>query len=459
MSTQSPSDADLAKLYEQIRADIATLDDDTRESVLPFYAGFRAHRVARSKGGTAEMETYAEVLSTYAAARGAMDEFKSKSAAPVVIATTIAPTTDTQVAPTPTVSAPTSEPSEPPTVITDATDLAKLPDCREITIALNIVVAHPRNAVLLPASSTDEDDRLAADIEANGLVVPIVVAGAGCASPPGTLLDGHRRTGSMRSRGICEARAVVRTGLTAHDEEMWIVRSAIASQLHRKLTEEQKFRLEERARELLRTRGHRQGHRSDLGTSVAGNGSSGGTGEPIDVSGTWVAGNPSSPRKGEASAIVAKASTESVNAVKERQKIYGSPVTTEPLKQAVATQKISRKKAAAIVREVEGAEDTKLDDQGGVEAARSTIDERVREAIETLRGGARTRKPKTEVVVTQEATGTSSIGTGTGASTRKPTETHELRWSADGGAEVEMLGHTVQLTPIDGGIRIEVYEP
>jgi hypothetical protein len=193
------------------------------------------------------------------------------------------------------------------------------------------------------------------------------------------------------------------------------------------------------------------------------------TGGATEAVGTWVAGNPSSTPKGRASAIVAKTSTESVNAVKERQKIYGSPVTTEPLKQAVATQKISRKKAAAIVREVEGALDVKLDTVTGIEAARSTIDERVKEAIETLRGGPRPRKPKVEpkpeVVVPLVAPETTPVECApttqekkadTGAYVDVPTETQDVEWSALGGAEVEMLGHLVHFTRTDEGFRVAV---
>ncbi|MFI5303047.1 MAG: hypothetical protein ACHREM_33575 [Polyangiales bacterium] len=459
MSTQSPSDADLAKLYEAIRADIAGLTDDVREAALPFYNGYRAHRVARTKGGMDEIATYADVITTYPAARAAMDAFKSAAvptpkSAPEPSSTTAAaaPKTEASVAPTPIVSTPTTEP-DTSAVITGAAQLATLPDGREVTVRLDVLVAHARNAVLLPASTTEEDDRLAADIEAHGLVVSLIVAGSGCASPPGTLLDGHRRSAAMRSRGITEAKAVVRSGLTAHDEEMWIVRSAIASQLHRKLTEADKYKLEERARELLKAKGLKSGFRSDLHATAA----------------TSVASNGGSVPVGEASAIVAKAAGESENAVRERQKIFGSPVTTEPLKKALADGKVSRKKAAAIVREVEGAADVQLDTEAGVEAARSTIDQRVKEAIETLRGGPRPRKPKVEPkpdvvvpLVAPETTPLESASTtqekkaDTGVYFDAPTETHDVEWSALGGAEVELLGHLVHFSRTDKGFRIEV---
>ena len=122
-------------------------------------------------------------------------------------------------------------------------------------------------------------------------------------------------------------------GLSPDDEERFIVRCALASQIHRKLDEEARFKLEERSRELLRSGGLHQGARTDLGsTSVHLNGSS-----------------------GEANEVVAKLHGEKLSSVKRRQKVFGSEVSTPTLRKAVATGRVATSTGARIVREVEAA--------------------------------------------------------------------------------------------------------
>jgi hypothetical protein len=246
-------------------------------------------------------------------------------------------------------------------------DLAAVTPDREVEVPIGLLEPHPRNAVLLPATSKAEDDALAADLDRQGQVHPVVVAGTGCASPPGTLLDGHRRRARLTAVGATTVRAILRTGLSAEDEERLIVGCALASQVHRKLDDAAKYRLEERSRELLRHQGLRKGARS---TSVEFNGGS-----------------------GEADALVAKLHGETPNSVRTRKKVFGSPVTTPALQGAVAAKRIAPSAAARIVREVEATLPEGSQPDPVVEDAKKVVDAKVAEAVAKPRAPRRKSAP------------------------------------------------------------------
>ncbi|MFI5297975.1 MAG: ParB N-terminal domain-containing protein [Polyangiales bacterium] len=455
MSVDVVDDEALDALYSKIEALISgDMPDELRTASLPFYRAQRRYRLSDNKDGPEGLSRMADVFGAYGDARQAMNDFEGG----VLLAS------ESEGAEAGDVHADAPDDADElafSVVTTPSTlNLDAAPNGIELEVQLDQLRSHPRNVQLLPVSSDADAAKLAVDIEVNGLVHPLIIAGEDCASLPGTVLDGHRRHAAMLSKGISKARAIVRTGLSATDEEILIIRCAVASQLHRRLSEEDKFKLEERARELLRAQGHRHGRRSDLATAVAGNGSSTSADADDTPRATVVASNHSSGPRGRANAIVAASAGDALNAVREREKIFGSSVTTPVLKEALAAEKISRKKAASIVRIFEAEVGEQLDDEGAIAAARGRVDERVKAEIEA-QTKLRSRKAMSSsstrnqdaIAHADDAQATIASFTDTSVEMR---DVVEFVWSDAGDAVVELLGHRVRVTRTADGGSLEV---
>jgi DNA repair photolyase len=149
----------------------------------------------------------------------------------------------------------------------------------------------------------------------------LLVTGERCATQAGFTLDGRRRRRAALKAGVW-VEVEYLDDLDAAGEFEIIVHSNIAATLARRLTERRKAQLEAALRQSY---GERQGERSDL-TSA-------------DFSGS-----------GETRQLVADQMHESRNAVADRQVIFGSPASSELLKQKVEGGSIKRSAAAKLVR-------------------------------------------------------------------------------------------------------------
>lgn len=203
---------------------------------------------------------------------------------------------------------------------------------------------HPYWREVLGAEGPDIEDELRASVRDTGATHPLIVTGVDCASPPGTILDGHRRRQALLDARVALVPVITRTDLTAEAEQVVILKSALASQQTRKLSQSQRAKLEGCLRDVY---SQGRGFRSDLATSVGTNASS---------------------RRADALALVADASGETRNSVADRAKVFSSPVTPSVLQDAVDAGSISLTRAAALVRDAERAD-------------------QVREVIQQPRGG------------------------------------------------------------------------
>lgn len=160
---------------------------------------------------------------------------------------------------------------------------------------------------------------------------PILVAGEGCVSAPGMILDGRRLLRAAKAAGLL-VRVEYIDGLdTPEAEEELIIHANLSSALARFLDERMKAALEHYIATKL---GSRKGERSDL-TSVHG----------------------ARKLKGETAEIIAASLREddptndvSASAIRERALIFYSPIAPEILKDAVNTKKIPRRQAADMIR-------------------------------------------------------------------------------------------------------------
>jgi ParB-like chromosome segregation protein Spo0J len=150
-----------------------------------------------------------------------------------------------------------------------------------------------------------------------------VVCGNGCSHPKGTILAGHRRVAALRALGITEAAAMVHDDLSADEELDILLGDNLATSRARELSQLQRYRIEEAQREIL---ARRAGQRTDL---------SGGA-------------------KGETAALIAKKTGQPANAVRNRQKVFGSAASPPDLQVAVDSGKVSLTAGAKMVRELEG---------------------------------------------------------------------------------------------------------
>jgi hypothetical protein len=157
----------------------------------------------------------------------------------------------------------------------------------------------------------------------------VVVTGAGCASPPGTILDGHRFRHAATGARVKLVMIIRRTDLTADAEEVLLVKAALSSQHVRRLLPSKLAILEHR---LFLAHRRIRGHRTDLETSV---GSSG-----------------SSPRP-DTLALVSAEAGQPRNAVANRAKAFFSPISPAFLRDAVDRGTLSETAAADAVRAAE----------------------------------------------------------------------------------------------------------
>ena len=160
--------------------------------------------------------------------------------------------------------------------------------------------------------------------------------------------------------GIRVIPVIRRTDLTAEAEEEIIVKAALASAHVRRMAPSRIFALERRLFDLYAARG--RGHRSDL-TPVVSNGS---------------------PAVGDTLTLVASESGTPRNAVANRRKVFGSPIASKSLKDAVDAGKLSLTAGATIVRDAESLADVqealKEPEVGSsaLDEARAAVDARVR---------------------------------------------------------------------------------
>ncbi|MFO0675340.1 MAG: ParB N-terminal domain-containing protein [Polyangiaceae bacterium] len=195
---------------------------------------------------------------------------------------------------------------------------------------------HPDNADLFPPESPESDKALDEDIANHGVERPLLVTGDGCASPPGTVLRGHRRLQSAIRVGVKEVRAEIVTGYSADVERLAMIRDNLAGTHQRRLSQERKAALEAEVYKIL---GRRKGERTDLGT--------------------WVRSEPGSQVSARTNKLVAAEVGETTSAVRDRRKIFASPITPDVLKAAVNDGKVSRSQAASLVRSAEVASTAK----------------------------------------------------------------------------------------------------
>lgn len=229
---------------------------------------------------------------------------------------------------------------------------------------------------LIGFDTPEREQELIDSVRSLRVVDPIIVTGDGCASPPETILTGHRRRRAAMDARIERVPVIRRYDLTADAEEEIIIKAAIASTHVRRLAPSKVYALEERLHTLYARRG--QGFRSDL-TSVATNGSS-----------TMV---------GDTLMLVASETGATRNSVANRRKVFGSPVASRKLREAVDEGKLSLTAAAALVREVES-DDTIGDairdpdsHSEHLERARQDVDTRLQEKL----GQPRSRPQKAAV--------------------------------------------------------------
>lgn len=186
----------------------------------------------------------------------------------------------------------------------------------------NLLVPHPLALRHFPLGSDSQDDELGESIKELGVTRPLTVTGGGCASPPGTVLNGNRRRRAAIAAGVAVPVRVL-DRLTEADEERIVLSENLADQLGRRLLESERARLEG---ELARCLARGQGHRSDRTTSA---GTSG----------------------GDTRDLVAAAVGATRNSVADRRTVFGSPLASDVLKKAVDAGKVSRSRAATLLRE------------------------------------------------------------------------------------------------------------
>jgi hypothetical protein len=188
------------------------------------------------------------------------------------------------------------------------------------------LTSHPFALAQFPLGAEADDVELIESVREHGVLRPVTVTGERCASPPGVVLNGNRRRRAAIAAGIAAIPVRVLDDLGAIDEERIVLAENLADQQGRRLTESQRAAIEN---ELAKRLSKGQGYRSDICTSA---GSSGG----VDT-------------RDSVAAVVGATR----NSVADRKTIFSSPVSPNVLKQAVDAGKITRTRAATIVREAE----------------------------------------------------------------------------------------------------------
>lgn len=247
-------------------------------------------------------------------------------------------------------------------------------------VALSALREHPAWSTMFGVSA-DEDALLMEHVREHGVDKPLVVTGSGCAGVTDVLLDDHDhrvRRAAVRV-GVERVPVIRRRDLDADAQEAALIISALASERRRKLKPSQQAALEARLHEIYAARG--RGHRSDLKTCVGANGSSSKPGDTLDL----VAADVGAPR----------------NAVADRKKIFGSPISSPSVRALVDEGVLSPTTAAKLVRDVERrgdvAEALRKDWSEGEQIlndARMQVDEQARVQVDAPKHG-RTKKRRT----------------------------------------------------------------
>ena len=184
---------------------------------------------------------------------------------------------------------------------------------------------HPLSTSLFGLGSEEEQEELAASLEAEGVRRPLTVTDETCAAGANHVLGGCRRRAAAVRAGLPLVPVRRLYGLSAAEEEAAIIGENLADQLGRRLLESRRASLEHT---FLEKRRLGQGHRSDLDTSA-------------DASGG---------RGGDTRDRVAQELGVPRNALADRATIFFSPVTPDRIKQAVDAGTLVRSEAARLVR-------------------------------------------------------------------------------------------------------------
>lgn len=179
---------------------------------------------------------------------------------------------------------------------------------------------HPENDNLCRPHTAEEHEALKTSIESSGGISdPIKICGTGCASPPGTLLDGHERTTIAIELGMPLVPTIVMNNLSEVDEREALVMGNFAKTHGRRLSEREIAHLE---KQLLDIHKPGRGARTDK--------KGGGRG-------------PTNKR-------VASLQNERLSKVKDRQTVFFNPLSTAELQRAVDAKQIPRSIAAQKIR-------------------------------------------------------------------------------------------------------------
>jgi len=197
--------------------------------------------------------------------------------------------------------------------------------------------------------------KLQESISAVGVRRPPTVTGQGCASAPGTVLEGACRTRCAIAAGCPSIPVRVLDGLTKEQEDDLLLRSNVLDEHGRTLNERQRWEVERR---LITLHGKTQGQRTDIGQTS------------LDAQG-------GDRHDRETPALIAREVGATPTAVADRMKAFGSVVSTARLKDALAAGTIKRAAAAKEVRAVEQAHGINSEpsrDPDALQAARAAVD-------------------------------------------------------------------------------------
>lgn len=257
----------------------------------------------------------------------------------------------------------------PAAVDTPVTPLVPAPAAEAVVPAATTAVARDRieqadpRSLVIPAlheevfgtRAQDEMLKLQESIATVGLRRPPTVTGQGCASPPGTVLEGACRTRCAIAAGQAVIPVRVIDGLTKEQEDDLLLRSNVLDEHGRTLNERQRYEVETR---LIALHGKTQGQRTDIAATS------------LSLQG-------SDRHERETPALIAREVGVTHTAVCDRLKAFGSPVSTDSLKDALALGRIKRAAAAQQVRAVEkeyGIRPGDGVDSDAAQAAQASID-------------------------------------------------------------------------------------
>jgi len=230
---------------------------------------------------------------------------------------------------------------------------------------------HPLWADIAGPEAPEREEELADDVRAGQLMPTLVmITGARCASPPDTILSGHRYVHAVTATRGRVVMVVRRTDLDRDAEEILLVKSALGSRHARQLTQSKLAALEARLHAIY---ARPSGFRSDLET--------------------WVGSNAGSVA-GRTVDLVASVTKEPRNAIANRKKVFGSAISHLALRDAIDQGRIALTTGADLIRDIESepevAEvlkrskeqawtDDTVSQDNVVQAARARVEGRVRE--------------------------------------------------------------------------------